>query len=144
MKITNVEIIPIKPKQGLIGFADIIFEDQLLEILSDKTGSSPKRAGEGYIAKCPSHEDHSPSLSISEGPDQSILIHCHAGCETKIICECLGISFSDLFQPSSIQNFSQTKIEYIYVNDQGKAVYKKTRIEPGKNGAKKNFSLKIR
>jgi len=33
-----------------------------------------------WIAKCPSHEDKSPSLTIREVDDR-LLIHCFAGCE---------------------------------------------------------------
>jgi hypothetical protein len=37
------------------------------------------RSRSGYIARCPAHEDHEPSLSIAER-DGKVLVHCHAGC----------------------------------------------------------------
>jgi hypothetical protein len=38
-----------------------------------------KRSGKGWIAKCPVHEDHKPSLSLDEGADGRALLKCHAG-----------------------------------------------------------------
>ena len=35
----------------------------------------------GWIACCPAHDDRTPSLSISDGDDGRVLVHCHAGCE---------------------------------------------------------------
>lgn len=32
-----------------------------------------KRAGEGYLAQCPAHEDHKQSLSVSEGKDGRVI-----------------------------------------------------------------------
>ena len=55
-----------------------------------------KQAG-GYLAHCPAHEDHAPSLSIGEGDDGRILLHCWAGCETRDIVAALGLRWSDLF-----------------------------------------------
>jgi DNA primase len=53
-----------------------------------------------WSAKCPAHDDHSPSLSISEGDDGRALVKCHAGCATGDVCAALGLSESDLFVPT--------------------------------------------
>ena len=39
----------------------------------------------GWIAKCPAHDDEKPSLSISVKSDGSPLLHCFAGCEFRNI-----------------------------------------------------------
>jgi len=39
-----------------------------------------KRAGLGYIARCPVHDDSKPSLSLKAGADGKLLVKCHAGC----------------------------------------------------------------
>jgi len=39
-----------------------------------------RRARDGWSARCPAHEDDRPSLSISRGDRQPVLLHCHAGC----------------------------------------------------------------
>jgi putative DNA primase/helicase len=49
------------------------------ETLANALGG--RRAGAGWVARCPSHHDQNPSLSIGEGADGRVLIHCHAGCE---------------------------------------------------------------
>ena len=56
-----------------------------------------KETGHGkYVAKCPAHEDRSPSLAITEGDDGRVLIHCFAGCETEDVLIALGMTFSDV------------------------------------------------
>jgi putative DNA primase/helicase len=37
-------------------------------------------SGSGWMAKCPSHDDQNPSLSINSGSNGRVLVHCHAGC----------------------------------------------------------------
>ena len=41
------------------------------------------RAGATWMARCPAHEDRSPSLSISTGKDGKVLVRCHAGCDQR-------------------------------------------------------------
>ena len=53
--------------------------------------------GDGWIAKCPAHEDNHPSLSIREVEDGTVLLSCHAGCETQSVLAAVGLSFPDLF-----------------------------------------------
>jgi len=57
-----------------------------------------KRTGEGkFIARCPAHGDKSPSLSIKELPDVSLLIHCFSGCETRTVLSAIGLQLRDLY-----------------------------------------------
>jgi hypothetical protein len=37
-------------------------------------------SGSGWTARCPAHEDRSPSLSIGTAKNGKALLHCHAGC----------------------------------------------------------------
>ncbi len=56
-----------------------------------------KETGRGkYVARCPAHEDRSPSLAIKDGDDGRVLIHCFAGCETEDVLSALGMTFSDV------------------------------------------------
>jgi putative DNA primase/helicase len=41
------------------------------------------RAGATWMARCPVHEDRSPSLSISASKDGKVLVRCHAGCDQR-------------------------------------------------------------
>ena len=49
-----------------------------------------------WTARCPAHDDRSPSLSIAEGK-HAILVHCFGGCSLEQICRSLGLSVADLF-----------------------------------------------
>src|SRR5262245_22425732 len=62
-----------------------------------------KRSGKGWRAKCPAHEDHTPSLSINEGADGCALIKCHAGCDTESILAAVGMTQRDLFPAKHLQ-----------------------------------------
>ena len=53
-------------------------------------------SGCGWAARCPAHDDKSPSLSVSEGDDGKTLVHCHAGCTPEDVCQKLGLGLSDL------------------------------------------------
>src|SRR2546430_7447609 len=52
-----------------------------------------------WTARCPAHEDHSPSLTIRQTDDR-VLIHCWAGCSAADICWALGLELADLFADS--------------------------------------------
>jgi hypothetical protein len=61
-----------------------------------------RRSGHGYVALCPAHADHKPSLSITLAVDR-ILIHCFVGCCVELICEALGVRLTELFGPGAIR-----------------------------------------
>ena len=56
-----------------------------------------KRSGKSYKARCPAHEDNSPSLSISAAEDGTVLVKCHSGCTAEAIVTALGLTMRDLF-----------------------------------------------
>lgn len=56
-----------------------------------------RKSGPGWTARCPAHEDRSPSLSVREGDDGRVLVHCFGGCTTDKICAALGLHVTDLF-----------------------------------------------
>jgi hypothetical protein len=53
-----------------------------------------RRTRRGWSARCPSHRDRSPSLSIAEGIRGRLLLHCHAGCEYDAIAAALKLQRS--------------------------------------------------
>ena len=67
-----------------------------LDKVLDRLGSF-KKSCQGFIAKCPSHDDRHASLSIGTGEDGRVLLKCHAGCTTPDIVTALGLKLSDLF-----------------------------------------------
>jgi hypothetical protein len=61
-----------------------------------------KRTGQGrYVARCPAHNDRSPSLTVTER-DGKVLFHCFAGCEPADVLAAIGLTFSDLYPEKPI------------------------------------------
>lgn len=50
-----------------------------------------------WVACCPAHHDRTPSLSISEAQDGTVLIKCWAGCNAAQIVAAVGLELRDLF-----------------------------------------------
>ncbi|UZR29776.1 DNA primase [Methylococcus mesophilus] len=62
--------------------------------------SGVRQTGPGkWVAKCPAHEDRTPSLSIRQTEDGRILTHCFVGCGVDDVLVAVGLSVSDLFPP---------------------------------------------
>lgn len=97
---------------------------------------SRKMSDSSYQCKCPAHHDSKASLTISEDRGK-ILLHCHAGCETKDILEEVGLSFQNIgnYQPPKWREkleFAQGKVieaVYDYQSADGKYLYSKVRFE---------------
>jgi hypothetical protein len=53
--------------------------------------------GSTWKALCPAHDDQDPSLSITEGDNGRVLLHCFAGCDERAILQAMGLTFRDLF-----------------------------------------------
>jgi hypothetical protein len=51
-------------------------------------GGKAMRRG-GWIAKCPAHDDRTPSLSITDAPGGKVLLHCFSGCDALDVIEAL-------------------------------------------------------
>jgi hypothetical protein len=49
------------------------------------------RYGGGVMIRCAAHDDHTPSLSVGEGRDGKLLLHCHAGCSHEAVRQALGL-----------------------------------------------------
>ena len=48
------------------------------------------RAGATWMARCPAHDDSSPSLAISTGSNGKVLVRCHAGCDQRDVIAVLA------------------------------------------------------
>lgn len=51
----------------------------------------PRKAGKGYMARCPVHEDSTPSMSAAIGYTGKPVVYCHAGCSRASILVALGL-----------------------------------------------------
>lgn len=66
--------------------------DRVLESLDNPRKTGP----DSYLARCPAHDDRSPSLSIKRA-DGRVLLHCFAGCEVGDVLAAIGRTLADLF-----------------------------------------------
>lgn len=60
-----------------------------------------KTTGDSWSARCPSHHDKTPSLSIRETAEGLVLLRCWAGCEVAEIVAAVGLELSCLFPEKS-------------------------------------------
>jgi hypothetical protein len=78
------------------------------------------------MAKCPAHDDKTPSLSIREN-DGKVLVHCHAGCSQDAVLAAL--KDCGLWQSEAIAN-RRVVAAYGYTDESGKLLYQVVRYEP--------------
>ena len=53
--------------------------------------------GDQVNVRCPAHEDKTASLTVGEGSDGRVLLHCKAGCTLDAILARLELTKRDLF-----------------------------------------------
>lgn len=96
-----------------------------------------QNSNNSYQCKCPVHKDKKASLTIT-GKNGKVLIHCHAGCETKDILDAVGLSFADIGSErredgwrEKLEREKGKRIEaiYDYKSEDGKYLYSKVRFE---------------
>ena len=92
----------------------------MIDTLLSRLQGVRRNGSNGWLALCPGHDDHEPSLSIKV-VDGKILVKCFAGCRTEAIVERLGLKISDL-SPNGHTSKGQRQIEaiYPYVDANGK------------------------
>jgi len=75
-----------------------------------------RRSGGGWIAKCPAHDDHEPSLRIDEGADGRALVKCWAGCTLDAVLSAVGLTKKDLFPQSALPMSSRNGATLIAIS----------------------------
>ncbi|HPD07469.1 MAG TPA: AAA family ATPase [Candidatus Bipolaricaulis sp.] len=89
------------------------------------------RGGNGqWTARCPAHEDHHPSLSITESQGK-LLLYCHAGCSYEAIRRALGLSEDYDGEWAAIE------ATYDYRDADGNLLYQVVRLRP------KSFRIRV-
>lgn len=83
--------------------------------------------GATVSARCSSHEDQRPSLSLAQGDDGKALLRCHAGCSIEAVVEALDLRMSDLFTESSRGSVTGC---YTYTDEEGAPLYRVLRLTP--------------
>ena len=81
--------------------------DALLNRLHGVKQTGPNK----WLAKCPAHDDRSPSLAIRLAYDDKVLLHCFGGCSVVDVVGSMGLQLSDLFpkQPGNGKPINQPR-----------------------------------
>ena len=91
-----------------------------------------KKEGDGYLCKCPCHDDNKPSLLLNISPNNKIIAYCRAGCDWKTILDHFkskGLMSDDKNHSTSPSKDIITDT-YIYESTIGDVVFEKQRLEP--------------
>lgn len=73
--------------------------DRVITALENLRGKV-RVTGDRATAQCPAHDDGKPSLSVAR-LRECVGVYCHAGCETSVVVEALGLKLADLFDNRS-------------------------------------------
>ncbi len=101
------------------------------QVLARLVNVKPDRSG--WLASCPHHDDQRPSLSVSTGKDDRVLLMCHAGCSTDDVVHALGLEMPDLFpqHPCTTDSDGTREVAtYGYRDEENRALYEVVRYEP--------------
>jgi putative DNA primase/helicase len=112
-----------------------------LVLAHPRIAPSLRRSGRGHLARCPAHEDTTPSLSINEGRDGRVLLHCFGGCSIEAVCLALGLSQKALFPDGGVSPSGHSVTpqpakarsevaSYPYCDDEGTILRERVRYEP--------------
>jgi hypothetical protein len=87
---------------------------------------------DGWMARCPAHDDKKPSLSVSTGDDGRTLLHCHAGCTLEAICAAMNMQSADFFESKTTGCGTRKKLmaKYPYNDAAGNLLFEVVRFEP--------------
>jgi hypothetical protein len=86
----------------------VLHEMSATDILIARLDGVRKRGAKGWLCKCPAHDDGTPSLTIREAADGTILIHCFAGCDPNDVLAAVGMNIRDLF-PEKLDHHIEKK-----------------------------------
>ena len=86
-----------------------------------------RKAGAGWTARCPAHDDRRASLAVARGDDGRWLLKCHAGCAFDAVVGALGIDARDLFPSNGHRRPPARREAAVYDYD---GVFEVVRYEP--------------
>lgn len=97
--------------------------DTLQAVLDELKGVEQTSPGK-WQAQCPAHSDTNPSLSVTEGDERPVVLHCHAGCDFKDVASELD-SLSTSWKP-----WEGTEVDrYTYRDESGAPLFDVVRYE---------------
>src|SRR5215510_1210346 len=85
------------------------------------------KRGNSWQARCPAHDDKTPSLSIRQSDEGNICLRCFAGCSTQSIVTALGLEMSDLFAVKKTRPIYEIESAYDYRDESGHLLFQSLR-----------------
>jgi putative DNA primase/helicase len=88
-----------------------------------------------YTARCPAHDDRTPSLRLTLG-EKGLVLKCHAGCKPADVARAAGFRLADLFYDAKASPRWEPPVtrrvvsRYEYRGEQGESLYRVLRYEP--------------
>ncbi|GMQ82814.1 MAG: hypothetical protein BMS9Abin05_2277 [Rhodothermia bacterium] len=101
--------------------------DEISAAIERVTGQAVAKNGS---ARCPAHDDQTASLSVSEGTDGRVLLHCFAGCSFEDIMAALSLDVTAAFPETTKAAKNEIVATYDYVDESGSLLYESVRFEP--------------
>lgn len=96
---------------------------QLIEDALRQRVERVTRRADQIVAQCPAHPDKNPSLTVSRGDRQMIVLHCFAGCTPDAVLGSLSLRWSDL----SDEPVASEPVTYLYEDRNGAPLYRVVR-----------------
>jgi hypothetical protein len=85
---------------------------------------------DGRSARCPAHDDRRASLSIAEGDDGKVLLHCFANCDLEKIVSAMGLEMLDLWPSTNGKGERRIVAAYDYTDEKGGLLFQVVRFSP--------------
>jgi hypothetical protein len=84
-------------------------DEMSIQLLLSRLEGVRNTGADRWIARCPAHDDKSPSLSLAVGDNGTPLLNCFAGCDPLSVLESVGITWADLLGEGLPHTQSQKK-----------------------------------
>ena len=97
----------------------------LVEERLHQAGKRLTRRDRSIQAQCPAHEDRNPSLTVSLGDRQDVVLHCHAGCTTTAVLDALNLTYQHISVANEPTPTHDT--HYLYTDSFGKPLFRVVR-----------------
>lgn len=118
--------------------------DAVVDAFARVSAVAPKQTPRGVKVCCPAHDDKMPSLDITRGTDQPVLIKCWAGCDVEDVLAAAGLTWADVSadkpmpeRPSSApvvrevrrapKPVVEKRAEYVYTDEHGTPAFRVVR-----------------
>lgn len=103
--------LPLSPRLALdledafapIGLSGVVMNSRPADVILSRLSKVRETGTDRWLARCPAHDDKTPSLSIRDLDDGRVLIFCHAGCAAPEIVDALALDLRDLFPDKRIE-----------------------------------------